>query len=54
MAALQPVLSPSSILLPPSCHFAFIVVKKVGGNFKSAIISIFSYFFKKKIMSEIA
>jgi hypothetical protein len=42
MAALQPVLSPSSILLPPSSHFAFIPSSKNSAEILKVLL--FQYF----------
>jgi hypothetical protein len=53
MAALQPVLSPNSILLPSSCHFAFILSLKTRWKFQKCYYFNIFYFFLNCI-SEIA
>jgi hypothetical protein len=45
MAALQPVLSPNSILIPPSCHFALIPLKKSSAGISKVLSFQYFYFF---------
>jgi hypothetical protein len=54
MASLQPMLSPNSILLPPSCHFAFIPSSKNSAGISKALLFQYSFYFFKNCVSEIA